>query len=132
MTVAPLLTPISSDDDYHIACYFHDNLTERFSHWKIKFDMTTFELKQYTHILQHGWNIYYQFGNDINGHFIEVYTSHRMTSDEHFKLYEDGTLTSLPAFSYTYIKGEEHITDEHNNKVKHDVYDPEHGILRTI
>jgi len=31
------IRPVSTDDDYKIACYFHDKLTELYSHWKIKF-----------------------------------------------------------------------------------------------
>ena len=31
------IKPISTEEDYRIACYFHDKLTEQFSHWKIKF-----------------------------------------------------------------------------------------------
>ena len=33
------IRPVSTDDDYKIACYFHDKLTELYSHWKIKFHL---------------------------------------------------------------------------------------------
>lgn len=123
--------PISTDEDYRIACYFHDNLTERFSHWKIKFDMTTFELKQYTHVQSNGWNIYYQFGYD-NEPYMEVYSTHRMASDSYTRYFADGTKLTLPAFSHIVEFGKERESNEWNEKVRQIVINPQTGILRGI
>jgi len=38
------IRPVSTDDDYKIACYFHDKLTELYSHWKIKFHKTELQI----------------------------------------------------------------------------------------
>lgn len=122
--------PISTDEDYRIACYFHDKLTEQFSHWKIKFDMTTFELKQYTHVQSCGWNIYYQFGKDLDGQYIEIYTTHRMTSDGHVKYYADGSKIILPSFTIACPLGEEEEFKEWNERVAREVLEPTQGILR--
>ena len=121
--------PVSTDEDYRIACYFYDKLTEQFSHWKIKFDMPTFELKQYTHILQCGWNIYYQFGYDDKP-YMEVYSTHRMTSDSYIRYFADGTTLSLPALGSTYIVGREDEFNAYNNSVAKVVFNKTTGILR--
>ena len=123
------LKPISTDEDYRIACYFHDKLTEQFSHWKIKFDMPTFELKQYTHVQSNGWNIYYQFGYD-NEPYMEVYSTHRMASDNRRCYYLDGKTRILPSFNTVCVIGEEDIFRAYNDGVAKVVFDKESGILR--
>ena len=127
-----LPNPVSSDEDYKTACYFHDKLTELYSHWKIKFHLPTFELKQYTHILQNGWNIYYQFGKDLDGQYMEIYSTHRMTSDGHVKYYADGSKLILPSFTTSCPLGKEEEFKLWNERVAKDVYDPVQGILRGI
>jgi len=123
--------PVSTDEDYRIACYFHDKLTQQFSHWKITFDMPTFELKQYTHVQSNGWNIYYQFGCD-NEPYMEVYSTHRMASDSYYRYYADGTQLTLPAFGSTYIVGKEDEFHAYNDGVAKVVFDKESGILRGL
>ena len=125
------LKPISTDEEYRIACYFHDKLTEQFSHWKIKFDMTTFELKQHTHVQSCGWNIYYQFGYD-NEPYVEVYSTHRMASDSYYRYYADGTQLTLPALGSTYIVDKEDEFHAYNDGVAKVVFDKESGILRGL
>lgn len=127
-----LPNPVSSDDDYKVACYFHDKLTERFKHWKIKFHLPTFELKQYTHIKTCGWNIYYQFGEDSDGLYMEVYAMHRMTSDSYHRYYLNGKTEMLKSLTSMCIVGKEDEFNEWNNEVAKIVYDKDHGILRGI
>ena len=124
------LKPISTDEDYRIACYFHDKLTEQFSHWKIKFDMPTFELKQYTRVLQGGWDIYYQFSEDSDGPYMEVYSTHPMASDSRKCYYLDGKIKILPAFNTICIVGEEDIFNAYNDSVAKIVFNETNGILR--
>ena len=124
--------PVSTDEDYRIACYFHDKLTGQFSHWKIKFDMPTFELKQYTRVRQGGWDIYYQFSEDLDGPYMEVYSTHRMASDSYYRYYADGTQLTLPAFGSTYIVGKEDEFHAYNDGVAKVVFDKTTGILRGI
>ena len=123
--------PISSDEDYRIACYFHDKLTELYSHWGIKFHLPTFELKQYTHILQNGWNIYYQFGYD-NEPYMEVYSTHRMTSDSYHRYYISGKTEMLKSLTSMCIVGKEDEFHAWNDEVAKIVYDKTTGILRGI
>ena len=123
--------PVSTDEDYRIACYFYDKLTEQFSYWKIKFDMPTFELKQYTHILQCGWNIYYQFGYDDKP-YMEVYSTHRMSSDSYRRYYADGLYLILPAFVTICVVGKEDEYKTHNDNVAKVVFNKESGILRGL
>lgn len=123
--------PVSTDEDYRIACYFYDKLTEQFSHWKIKFHLPTFELKQYTHVQSCGWNIYYQFGYDEEP-YMEVYSTHRMASDSRKCYYLDGKTKILPSFNTVCIVGEEDIFHAYNDGVAKVVFDKESGILRGL
>ena len=127
------LKPISTDEEYRIACYFYDKLTEQFSHWNIKFDMPTFELKQYTHVQSNGWNIYYQFGHNDDHPYMEVYCTHRMASDSYYRYYADGnTMITLPSFTGYCIVGKEDEFHAYNDGVAKVVFDKESGILRGL
>jgi hypothetical protein len=42
-------------------------------------------------IVEGGWAIWYLFGEDERGEYLDYYASHRMTNDRHFRLREDGT-----------------------------------------
>lgn len=55
-------------------------------------------------IVEQGWVILYQFGSSDGVTYMEVYDMHRMTSDDHWRIYATGATESLPAFrsSVTY------------------------------
>jgi hypothetical protein len=46
-----------------------------------------------------GWVVQYVFGKDERGEYLDYYARHRMTEDNHFRLYADGTFAPLPAMS---------------------------------
>ncbi len=43
-----------------------------------------------------GWAIWYLFGEDKRGEYLDYYASHRMTDDRHVRIWEDGGTESLP------------------------------------
>ena len=92
--------------------------------------MTTFELKQYTHIKTCGWNIYYQFGEDSDGLYMEVYAMHRMTSDSRKYYYLNDKTKILPSFNTVCVVGEEDIFNTYNDEVSKIVFNKTNGILR--
>jgi len=50
-------------------------------------------------ICEAGWAIWYKFGKDEDGEFLDYYSSHRMTSDSHGRIHEDGRIDSLDAIA---------------------------------
>lgn len=106
-------------------------LIKSFSTWHIDFFEQSFIDKQYTHIKQLcGWHIYYQFGADDIGEYVEVYATHRMTGDSHYKVYTNEKRIHCPAYGTTYLVGHEDELTTYNNKVREIVYNPSTGILR--
>jgi hypothetical protein len=47
-------------------------------------------------ICKGGWAIWYLFGEDEKGEYLDFYSAHRMTNDSHVRLYENGDPVSLP------------------------------------
>jgi hypothetical protein len=47
-------------------------------------------------IVKGGWAIWYLFGIDKMGEYLDYYASHRMTSDRHLRLYANGKEKELP------------------------------------
>ena len=50
-------------------------------------------------IVEAGWAIWYLFGLDEKGEYLDYYASHRMTSDEHVRIYADGEVEALPTIA---------------------------------
>jgi hypothetical protein len=53
-------------------------------------------------IVKRGWAIWYLFGADSRGEYLDYYAAHRMTYDSHVRIYADGTTESLPALCSMY------------------------------
>jgi len=70
---------------------------ETFSHWDIHFPKEAIERRQRGKIVKAGWAIWYLFGSDERGDFLDYYASHRMTNDRHVRIYADGHSESLPS-----------------------------------
>ena len=71
-------------------------------------------------IVQRGWAIWYLFGADARGEYMDYYAAHRMTNDRHVRIYADGTTESLPALCSMYFlppgctpEQEQHIRNGH-------------------
>ncbi len=47
-------------------------------------------------IVESGWAIWYLFGKDERGEYLDYYASHRMTDDRHVRIREDGSEEPLP------------------------------------
>ncbi len=50
-------------------------------------------------IVKSGWAIWYLFGSDDKGEYLDYYASHRMTNDRHVRIYASGERAELPAVS---------------------------------
>lgn len=48
-------------------------------------------------ITRRGWTVWYLFGEDASGAYLDYYASHRMTNDLHIRIRQDGSSETLPA-----------------------------------
>ena len=67
-----------------------------FSHWGIKLPPDDIAERRRGKIMKGGWVIWYLFGSDENGEYLDYYASHRMTDDDHVRIYADGKSETLP------------------------------------
>jgi hypothetical protein len=70
---------------------------ETFSHWKIELPADAVEHRQRGKIISAGWVIWFLFGADERGEFLDYYASHRMAGDSHVRIHADGYSESLPS-----------------------------------
>lgn len=66
-----------------------------FSPWGIELPLDDIADRRSGKIMKGGWAIWYLFGSDEKGEYLDYYASHRMTDDDHVRLYADGRFESL-------------------------------------
>ena len=97
--------------------YFEDY----FSHWKIELPDKNLNERLSGHIQKSGWLIQYCFGIEDGIEYLDFYASHRMTSDRHERIYENGKTDDLPSMQMFYIRNSDEYGKEafekHNQKV---------------
>jgi hypothetical protein len=54
-------------------------------------------------IVKGGWVIWYLFGADSRGEYLDYYATHRMTTDSHLRIYDNGITEHLPALHSGYV-----------------------------
>ncbi len=67
-----------------------------FAHWGITLPPEDVEARRRGKIVEGGWAIWYLFGEDGRGGYLDYYASHRMTEDRRVRLREDGRAEPLP------------------------------------
>jgi hypothetical protein len=72
------------------------HFADAFSHWDITVPPDAVAARSRGKIVQAGWAIWYLFGSDKRGDYLDYYASHRMTDDSHVRVYEDGAVEYLP------------------------------------
>ena len=70
-----------------------------FSHWGITLPPEQVRERRRGKIVAAGWTIWYLFGSNERGEYLDYYASHRMTNDRHVRIYESGQVESLPTIS---------------------------------
>ena len=68
---------------------------ESFRNWGIQLPREAVENRQRGKIVEAGWTIWYSFGSDESGEYLDYCSSHRMTNDSHVRLYDDGRVEGL-------------------------------------
>ena len=72
-----------------------EQFEQAFSYWRLQLPREAVERRQRGKIVEAGWTIWFLFGSDENGEYLDYYSSHRMTSDSHVRIHEDGRVESL-------------------------------------
>ena len=67
-----------------------------FKHWNILLPPDDIAQRKRGKIVKGGWAIWYLFGADENGEYLDYYASHRMTDDRHVRIYSNGKTENLP------------------------------------
>lgn len=70
-----------------------------FSHWGIILPSEDVRERQPGRIVAAGWAIWYLFGEDEHGEYLDYYAAHRMTNDRHVRIRVDGSEERLPTVS---------------------------------
>ena len=74
-----------------------------FSNWEIRLPSEDIASRQSGKIVQAGWTIWFLFGSDENGEYLDYYSSHRMTNDTHVRIHADGSKEYLEALNEGYV-----------------------------
>lgn len=67
-----------------------------FSHLAIQLPPQDIAQRHRGRINQEGWAIWYLFGGDERGEYLDYYAAHRMTDDRHVRIYASGEREDLP------------------------------------
>lgn len=78
-----------------------------FEHWGIQLPPDAVEQRERGKIVRAGWVIWYLFGSDEKGEYLDYYASHRMTDDRHVRIYADGQCEDLPAIAGLRLRSED-------------------------
>ncbi len=68
---------------------------EKFAQWRIRLPRRDVTQRRQGRILKAGWAIWYLFGADERGEYLDYYSAHRMCGDDHTRLYADGSSEDL-------------------------------------
>ncbi len=74
-----------------------DRFNAYFSKWDIRLSPEDVANRSQGKINKAGWAIWYQFGADEKGEYLDYYAAHRMTDDSHVRIYYNGEEEYLPA-----------------------------------
>jgi hypothetical protein len=81
-----------------------DHFRDYFRHWNIALPGPDVASRTSGHIYEHGWHIGYVWGREHGDEYLEVLAQHRMTDDDHFRVFSSGRVEALqaPAGFYSY------------------------------
>ena len=72
-----------------------EQFSQAFQVWRIRLPREAVKNRRRGKIVEAGWTIWFLFGSDESGEYLDYYASHRMTSDSHVRIYDDGRVEGL-------------------------------------
>ncbi len=83
---------------------------QRFAHWNITLSDEVMSQRVRGKIVKAGWCIWFLFGTDEAGDYLDYYASHRMAGgDDHIRIRMDGSEESLPAIASIHLTSEDPV-----------------------
>ena len=80
-----------------------EQFADHFKNWDIRLPDEAVLTRERGKINKAGWSIWYLFGSDEQGEYLDYYASHRMTTDSHTRIRADGAIEHLPALEEMFI-----------------------------
>lgn len=106
-----------------------NRFAKRFAHWDITLPDKRARERSGGHIEKSGWVIQFCFGRDDKGEFLDYYASHRMTEDEHVRLYADGSTSELPALIGLHLTSNDPVEAQ---RLEHEYYETNRKIAEGL
>jgi hypothetical protein len=82
---------------------FHSQFTE----WDITLPSADVANRRRGKIMKAGWTIWYLFGSDEKGEYLDYYSSHRMSGSSHIRIYDSGEEERLPRIEEMRLRSED-------------------------
>jgi hypothetical protein len=76
-----------------------DRFLRDFEPWDISLPPEHARERMRGKLVEGGWAIWYLYGEDEKGEYLDYYASHRMTDDRHVRIYESGEVERLPTIN---------------------------------
>lgn len=70
-----------------------------FSPWNIRLPPQNIVARRRGKIVEAGWAIWYLFGSNEKGEYLDYYAAHRMTNDRHVRIHASGEREALPTIA---------------------------------
>jgi hypothetical protein len=86
--------------------------SQDFSSWAIRLPQEDVAQRRRGRINADGWAIWYLFGDDDRGEYLDYYAAHRMTDDRHVRIYADGERVDLPTIQSFRVCSDDPAVDE--------------------
>lgn len=83
----------------------------RFQYWDIELPDEDVAQRRRGYIGKAGWAIWYLFDCNDRGEYVDYYASHRMTGDEHTRIYADGSTEELPYIGSSRFSSSDPVED---------------------
>ena len=83
-----------------------------FEHWNIEIPAHDLAKRKPGKIVEAGWSIWYLFGSNEKGEYLDYYASHRMTDDRHVRVHANGEEEDLPVLSEFYVSSDDPAEDK--------------------
>jgi hypothetical protein len=76
-----------------------DRFLRDFEPWDISLPPEQARERRRGKLVEGGWAIWFLYGEDEKGEYLDYYASHRMTDDRHVRIYESGEVERLPTIN---------------------------------
>lgn len=105
---APLQDGLRMDTMTNIEAVFN----EAFAAWDIRLPEAAIAGKLRGKIVKAGWAIWYLFGSNEHGEYLDYYAAHRMTNDSHVRIFANGRCESLETLACMRVCSEDPEQEE--------------------